>query len=198
MSNLCDDIVYEITKWLPINDYLQVRLVWHNIIGDMVPHRIMYIKFAIEHKSLDVLKRYIKYPEIANLFSNVVEDTNYTKISCDVISIRALQGFSKICVDDYITIYHKGNYIYSCVKTIKKSTIVWNRIFLRSKLDKLCLYTRYDITTDRYDLSVLIQKKQIKYDNSVIIYNNEYHYKNMYEIDYFAHASDSDSNSDHE
>jgi hypothetical protein len=196
MSNLCDDIIYEITKWLPMNDYLHVRLVWHNIIGDMVPQHMMYIKFAIEHKSLDVLKRYIKYPEIANLFSDVVEDTNYIKISCDTIGIRALQGLLEIHVNDFITIYHKDSYVYTCIKTIKKSTIAWNKIFLGFKLDKLCLYTRYDITTDEYDLSLLIQKKRRKNERSVIIYNNEYHYKNGDEIDYFDHDSDSDRNSD--
>jgi hypothetical protein len=71
MNNLPVEMIAEITKWLPKEDLMEARLVWHNIQDDLVDYRAKYIRCMIKRRDTDsiiLLSLFDKSDEIRNLY----------------------------------------------------------------------------------------------------------------------------------
>lgn len=82
MNNICPDIVYEIASWLPQEDYLTVRLVFHDIKKDMTHCHLQYIMHLLERNDLKnpILWKHINIPVVRERYEIFLRKKIYSNL----------------------------------------------------------------------------------------------------------------------
>lgn len=170
-----NDMIYEITSYLPNDDFLNARYVWRNIPNDHVRGLSLYIIHCIKNKDVTnrLLLNYIKFKEVADLFKSY--DKSCYAIHTKDYSVRFYNDISKIKCDDVLHFRDNYDYEYFVVESVEMSCDIRNSIYDNKVTRNMSVYNKYRFTTDTCYLALNIL---IPLDDSqpIILYKDQYSY----------------------